>query len=224
MVPAQRPAFGVDVLPGLAAGVEHAVGDHLHRRVELEVLPLRPVRTAVPDLRDAGRAGDQRLARAALGAEPAAVDRRVGVALDLDDLLVLHVHVLRAADGAVGADALARRGRRSRCATPRRRSPCCARPCRGPADRSRSAAGTPARHRARSSPAELCHPELHPARRADATVLLGQTAVRSGRLSTPRAWSSCRPPRRTTAQLQERGESQSAIMSAGSAVRRMSRR
>ena len=96
----------VRLLPALAAGVEHAVGDHLHRRVEVEVLPLRPVRTAVPDRRDPGRAGDQRLARAALGAQPAAVDRRVRVALDLDDLLVLHVDVLRAADGAVRADAL----------------------------------------------------------------------------------------------------------------------
>src|SRR3712207_6428662 len=37
----------VDVLPALAAGFQHAVGDHLHRRVEVEVLPLGPVRPAV---------------------------------------------------------------------------------------------------------------------------------------------------------------------------------
>src|SRR4029450_4083007 len=83
--PAQRPAFFVRLLPRLAAGVEGAVGDHLHRRVEVEVLPLRPVRTAVPDLREPGRAGHQRLAGTALRAQAAAIDRRIRVALDLDD-------------------------------------------------------------------------------------------------------------------------------------------
>src|SRR5262249_12195209 len=41
----------------------------------------------------------------ALGAERAAVDRAVGVALDIDDLAVPHADQGRAADGAVGADA-----------------------------------------------------------------------------------------------------------------------
>src|SRR6185312_10474258 len=144
-------ALAVDlVLPALAAGVEHAVGDHVHRRVEVEVLPLRPVRTAVADLRLPGRAGDQLLARAALRAQPAAADRQVRVALDLDDLLVLDEDPLPAADGAVGAHALhhavggggAGDDMLGRLAAP---------PCRGRADRSRSAAGTPATRRARSS-------------------------------------------------------------------------
>src|SRR3954466_1282398 len=41
-----------------------------------------------------------------LGAESPAADRRIRIALDLDDLLVLHVDPLPAADRAVWADAL----------------------------------------------------------------------------------------------------------------------
>src|SRR4029450_3943763 len=83
--------------------------------LEVQVLPLRPVRTAVLHGGDPRRAGHQRLARAALGAQPAAADGWVRGALDLDDLLVLDVDLLPAADGAVGADALddAVRGGRS---------------------------------------------------------------------------------------------------------------
>ena len=86
------------------AGLDDPVGDHVHRGVEVEVLPLGAVRPPVADLRDPGRRGHQLLAGAALGAQPAARDRAGRVALDLDDLLVLDEHLLRAADGAVGAD------------------------------------------------------------------------------------------------------------------------
>ena len=97
------------------------------------------------------RAVDELLARRALGAQPPARDRRVGVALDLHDLLVLDEHLLAAADGAVRADAaddlvgglrarLERRGaRRLRRGAPR------------PAGRRRSAAGRPASPAARPS-------------------------------------------------------------------------
>src|ERR671920_42694 len=71
--PIDAPAL-VLVLPALAAGLQDAVGDHLHRRVEVEVLPVRPVRTAVLDRGDAGVAGDQLLARTALRAQPPAAD------------------------------------------------------------------------------------------------------------------------------------------------------
>ena len=37
------------VLPGPVAGVEDPVGDHVHRRVEVEVLPLGAVRAPVAD-------------------------------------------------------------------------------------------------------------------------------------------------------------------------------
>src|SRR4051794_14716059 len=94
------------VLPGLGARPDHPVGDHLHRRVEVEILPLGPVRPAILDLRLAATAGDQLLGGTALGAEPPAADRRVGIAFDLDDLLILHEDPLAAADRAGGADAL----------------------------------------------------------------------------------------------------------------------
>ena len=57
-------------------------------------------------LRQPLRTGRQLQRGAALGAQPPATDRRVGVALDLDDLVVLDVHPLTATHGAVGADAL----------------------------------------------------------------------------------------------------------------------
>ena len=41
-----RPV-GVGVLPGLLAGGEHPVGDHVHRGVEVELLPLGAVRAPV---------------------------------------------------------------------------------------------------------------------------------------------------------------------------------
>ena len=95
----------VEVLPGVARVLDHSVGDHLHRGVELEVLPLGAVGPAVAHLRLAQRAGDEVLAGGALGTQPAARDRAVGVALDLDDLLVLDEDLLAAPDGAVGAHA-----------------------------------------------------------------------------------------------------------------------
>src|SRR5690606_31781166 len=103
---ADPAALLVELLPGLPARLQHPVGDHLHGGGEVEVLPLGAVGAPVADGRLAQLAGDEVLARRALGAEPAPVDRRVGVALDLHDLLVLDEDLLRAADRAVGADAL----------------------------------------------------------------------------------------------------------------------
>ena len=84
----------------------HPVGDHVHRGVEVEVLPLGAARRggSGPGTRGAEPV-DELQARGALRAQPAAADRRVGVALDLDDPLVFDVDPLAAADRAVGADA-----------------------------------------------------------------------------------------------------------------------
>ena len=66
----------------------------------------RRVRTAVEHVPLARIAGRQLQRRRALRAQPAAAVRRVRVALDLHDLAVLDVDVLRAADRAVRADRL----------------------------------------------------------------------------------------------------------------------
>src|ERR671920_546660 len=47
-----------DVLPGVVAGLDDPVRDHVHRDVEVEVLPLRRVGAAVADLGLPHRAGD----------------------------------------------------------------------------------------------------------------------------------------------------------------------
>src|SRR4029078_4935006 len=68
-------------------------------------LPLGAVRPAVAHLRLAQRTRHEVLARGALRTEPATRYRTVVVTLDLDDLLVLDVDLLAAADRAVGTDA-----------------------------------------------------------------------------------------------------------------------
>src|SRR6185312_6666248 len=68
-------------------------------------LPVGGVRCAVEDLGLPAGGVDQLLAGRTLRAQPAAGDRRVGVALDLHDPLVLDEDPLATADRAVGADA-----------------------------------------------------------------------------------------------------------------------
>ncbi|EGJ79163.1 putative formate dehydrogenase, alpha subunit [Streptomyces sp. Tu6071] len=90
-------------LPGLGAGADDALGDHVHRRLQVERLPVGAVRPAVQDL-VAARGARRELERGgALGAQAAPADGRGGVALDLRDLLALDVDLLAAADGAVRA-------------------------------------------------------------------------------------------------------------------------
>ena len=90
-----------------------APGRFVHRRDQVELLPPRPVRAAVLDPVLAGLAGDQAPGRRALGTEAATRDRAGRITLDLDDLLVLDVDELAAADRAVGThrsdDAVGRR-------------------------------------------------------------------------------------------------------------------
>src|SRR5690606_17074244 len=75
----QAPALVVEVLPAGVTGRQHAVGDHVHRRVEVEVLPLGPAGAAVADLLLPQRPGDQLLGRRAAGAQAAARDGAGGV-------------------------------------------------------------------------------------------------------------------------------------------------
>src|SRR5205814_6651477 len=93
-------------LPVGRARVDRALGDHLHRLVQRELLPARAVRAPVLDLVLAQRALDVRLRGLALRAEAAARDRAGGIALDVGDLAALDVDELAAADRAVGADRL----------------------------------------------------------------------------------------------------------------------
>jgi hypothetical protein len=100
----ERVALVVHVLPRLAPGGDHPVGDHVHRLVERQVLPLGGVRRPVPHLVLPLRTGDQGPCGGALGAQPASRDRRIGITLDLGDLPVLHEDALTAAHRAVWAD------------------------------------------------------------------------------------------------------------------------
>src|SRR6266545_1578225 len=91
------------LLPRLVARPLHALRDHLHRLLERDRLPRRPAGPAVEDLLGAVGAGHELERRRALRAEAALGDGRVRIALDVGDPLVLHVHELAAADGAVRA-------------------------------------------------------------------------------------------------------------------------
>ena len=97
----------VALLPVALARGDHALGDHVHRRLELELLPLGAVRAAVAGP-SCSRPGllDQLARGRALRAQRALVDRRARVALDVDQLAVARVDELAAADGAVRADGL----------------------------------------------------------------------------------------------------------------------
>ena len=65
---------------------DHSLGDHVHRGVEVQALPVGAVRSAVEHVVLARVTGRQLQRRRALRAQPAAADRRVGIALDLHDL------------------------------------------------------------------------------------------------------------------------------------------
>src|SRR5581483_12075481 len=84
---AQRPALLVALFPGLGARLDEALGDHVHRLLEPQLLPLRAVGAPIFDLVLADRAVDVALGGRALRAQAPAGDRRVRIALDLDDLL-----------------------------------------------------------------------------------------------------------------------------------------
>src|SRR4051795_3855824 len=102
----ERIALLVLGLPALLARLDHAVDNHVGGLFEVELGPRRAIRRAVLDLVRATRAVHKLLGCRALRTEAPARDRAGRVALDLDDLLVLHVDLLAATDGAVRADRL----------------------------------------------------------------------------------------------------------------------
>src|ERR687885_755253 len=93
-------AVAVAVLPAVLARGDHALGDHVHRLVELELAPLGRAGRAVPDLRQPPGLLDELARGRALRAERSLVDWRARIALDVDELAVARVYDLPAADGA----------------------------------------------------------------------------------------------------------------------------
>src|SRR5207248_4393761 len=102
--------------PRLRARRDETLRDHVHRPVQVELLPSGRVGAAVFDAMLAKRVVDVALRGCALGAQAPARDGAVGVTLDLNDLLTRDVDALAAAHGAVGAhrlhDAIGRLGPR----------------------------------------------------------------------------------------------------------------
>src|SRR5207248_9470541 len=98
---------GVDGHEGAVAGVLDPLCQLVQRIVPGDLLPGGGARRPVQDVFHAPRRGRQLHRGGALGAEPALVDRAVGVALDLYDLAALGVGDQGAADCAVGADRVA---------------------------------------------------------------------------------------------------------------------
>src|SRR6185312_9022172 len=94
------------LLPALAPRFDHPVGDHVHRLIQVKIFPVMPERTAVLDPVLPRVPRSELEARRPLRTQAAPAYGRVGIALDLDDLLVLNVDVLPAADRAVRAHRL----------------------------------------------------------------------------------------------------------------------
>ena len=88
----------------LVAGLFHALGDLGHHPVERLLLPPVTAGRPVETLGEALVVDRELVGRRPLGAERALRVRRVGIALDVDDLAVLDVDELGAAHRAVGTN------------------------------------------------------------------------------------------------------------------------
>src|SRR5215210_7691316 len=98
-------ALLVGVFPVLVARLLEPVGDHVHRLVERQLLPLLGVGPAVLDLRPAVRRVHHPVDSRALGTQGTGVDGAIRVALYVYDAAVAVVDQGRAANRAVRADA-----------------------------------------------------------------------------------------------------------------------
>src|SRR5579862_7554819 len=91
-------------LPMFVAGLLHALGNHVHGALERDALPCLAVRAPVKNVVHAMRAGDELKCRSAFWTQAAVRDGRTRIALNVDDLLVLDIDELAAADAAIRAD------------------------------------------------------------------------------------------------------------------------
>src|SRR5207237_616983 len=101
----QRRAIVSGADEGVVAGRLDALGDPVHGPLEGPFLPMIGVGRAVLHGPEAVRRVHPTDRRGALWAEGALVDRAARITLDVDDPIALGVDALRAADGAVRADA-----------------------------------------------------------------------------------------------------------------------
>jgi hypothetical protein len=95
--------FGL-VLPMFVASFFDAGGHHVHGLIERDLLPRLRVWAPVEDVMDAMGSGYKLECCGTFRAEAAVRDGRARVAFNVDDLFILDVHLLAAADSAVGTD------------------------------------------------------------------------------------------------------------------------
>src|SRR5262249_61838295 len=93
-----------DVGYRLGASFLDELGDHVHPRVEGDLFPGGVAGAAIQGLGTTQGIDLQFETRRPPRAEGAAIDGTVGVALDVNDLAVLHTHEHAAAHRAVGTD------------------------------------------------------------------------------------------------------------------------
>ena len=105
-----RDAGGVPLDEIGVTGLLDQVGDAVQRPVQRLLLPVVTERRAILDSGQPVRVSDELERVGALGAQPAVADRAAPVALDVDDLFVLGVDELAAADRAVRANAVGHGG------------------------------------------------------------------------------------------------------------------
>src|SRR5713101_950843 len=91
-------------LKGAFPGVPDALGDHIHRRLEVQVLPCGRVRPPILDLSLPARVRQELETVRAFGAEPPARNRRLRVTFNGDQLSVLVINKLPTTDGTIGTN------------------------------------------------------------------------------------------------------------------------
>src|SRR5438128_950603 len=91
-------------LKGAFTGVPNALSDHIHRRLEVQVLPCGRVRPPILDLSLPARVSQELKTVRAFGAEPSARNRRLRVPFNGDQLAVLVINKLATTDGTIGTN------------------------------------------------------------------------------------------------------------------------
>lgn len=93
----------IGLLPMRIASLPDALRHHVHGSIERNPLPFRAMRAAVHHMVNAVRAGDKLKGSGSFGTETTVGDGRPRIALDVDDLIVLHRYQLAATYGAIRA-------------------------------------------------------------------------------------------------------------------------